>query len=300
MSFAAHSSSILATTMPAPHRKRARALSRASILLGLALALLAPRTIHAQSARASFFLQMLRQNPDARVRLSAALRLGELRESATVDPLVQVLSAEREPTVQAAVVSALAAIGDPRALPAVQAATHSPSSAVNAQARRAVATLQAVANASGGSSGSSGSSGGGTSSGARFLIGVGSVNNQSGVSQLQQVAQQALQTALQQRPQVVMHTGAAAAAQRAMRAQNLRGHYFDANIQSVQPRAGGVRAAVSIAVSTLPGRAFEFDYQAAITIMGSSGDPAQTQQDAVRRAVESAVNHALDQLAQMP
>jgi hypothetical protein len=130
---------------------------------------------------------------------------------------------------------------------------------------------------------------------------VGSVNNQSGVrgNQLSRVAQEAMRNALQQRGQVRVHTGALAVAQQIMRQQRLRGHSFDANIQSVQSRSNGVRAAVSIVVSSYPGRVYEFESSTAITISGGSGGP-QVEEDAVRRAIESAANRAVDQLNATP
>ena len=82
------------------------------MLAALAALAAAPRRAAAQSARASFFLQMLRQNPDARVRVSAALRLGELREGNTVEPLLQAFAGERDASVLAAIVSSLATLGD--------------------------------------------------------------------------------------------------------------------------------------------------------------------------------------------
>lgn len=267
-----------------------------------ALATVLPSPAHAQSARASFFLQMLRQNPDARVRLSAALRLGELREADTVEPLIQIYANERDPTVLAAIISALASIGDARALPTVQSATRHPHQAVRAQALRAMPILQAAARANVGETRANASPANGTGGPPRFLITVGTVHNQSGVrgAQLSQIAQQAMQNALQQRPQVRLHTGSVAAAQAILRRERLRGHQFDANIQSVQPRGDGVRAQVSIIVSTYPGRVYEFESSTAITITGGSANTPEAADDAVRRAIESAAHRAVDQLNATP
>ncbi len=254
-----------------------------------------PVTAFGQTARASFFLQMLRQNPDARVRLSAALRLGELREAETVEPMIQAFDQERDPTVQAAVLSAFSSIGDPRALPVVQAAIRNPNASVAAQARRALPVLQAAARNVATPGPATPVPTGGS---ARFLVGVGSVTTQPGVSSdLAGAAQEQLRTTLGQNGSVMLHTGNAAAAQRLMRGRPLRGHFFDPVIQSVQPRGNGVRVSVSIAVSTYPGRVFEFDSQSTITITGGSGAGTATQADAVRRATESATNRAVNQLS---
>jgi len=282
-----------------PSAPAQRARIRVCVLLLVTLALGAiPIEAHAQSSRAGFFLQMLRQNPDARVRVSAALRLQELRERATVPPILQAFGNERDPTVLAAMVSALGAIGDPAALPTVQGALRHPNAAVAAQARRALPVLQAAASAP--TPGNNGVPPANGATAPRLLVGVGTVNNQSGVrgQQLSQVAQAALQNALQNRAEVVVHSGSAAQAQSAIRQRRLTGHYFDANIQSLQPRGSGVRAAVSIAVSTYPGRAYEFEASTTVTISGGSSNSQTTEEDAVRRAIEAAANRAIQQLLQ--
>lgn len=262
-----------------------------------------PCAAHAQSSRAGFFLQMLRQNPDSRVRVSAALRLQELREAATVQPIIAAFATERDATVQSAMIAALAALADPAALPTIQAALHSPNASVASQARRALPILQSAASAAGGGRANDSANHSATPSGttqARFLVGVGTVNNQSGIraGQLSQVAQDALRTALQGRGEVVLHAGNASQGSATMRQRHLAGHFFDANIQSLQPRGNGVRASVSIAVSTYPGRVYEFESQTAITISGGSGDSQAVEDDAVRRAMESATNRAIQQLMQ--
>ncbi len=262
-----------------------------------------PAVASAQSSRAGFFIQMLRQNPDARVRVSAALRLQELHEAATVQPIIAAFAAERDPTVQAAMIAALAAIADPAALPTVQGALRNPNASVAAQARRALPILQAAATAAGSNANTANTNPPPTGAAQpRFLVGLGTVNNQSGIraGALSQVGQEALRTALQGRGEVVVHAGSAAQGSATMRQRHLAGHFFDANIQSLQPRGNGVRASVSIAVSTYPGRVYEFESQTAITISGGSGNSQAVEDDAVRRAMESAANRAIQQLMQAP
>lgn len=253
---------------------------------------------HAQSARASFLLQMLRTNAEPRVRTNAALRLGELREADTVQPLLDILSSERDPTVQATIIATLASIGDARALPAVQSATRSPSREVAAQARRAVTILQAAATPTQGTQSQQSTT---TPSNATpvVLIAPGRVSVQSGVPPtLQSTAQQALERALDARGEVLRHTGTSAQGTSAIRARRLRsGHYFDANVQSVTQQSNGVRVAVSIVVSSFPGRAYEFDASSTVTVSGGGGDP---QQGAINTAMNSAVNRALTQLLSSP
>lgn len=250
---------------------------------------------HAQSARASFLLQMLRSNPEARVRTNAALRLGELREADTVQPLLAVLATERDATVQATIIATLATIGDARALPAVQALTRSSSRDVAAQARRAVGILEAAARASNSGSTNSGSTNVTPSGGTPVvLISAGRVNLQSGVaSSLQTTAQRALESALDSRGEVVRHSGSSAQATSTIRSRRLRGaHQFDVNVQSVTQQPNGVRVAVSIVVSTYPGHAYEFDASSTVTVSGGA-DPRE---GAITTAMNSAVNRALTQV----
>lgn len=285
-----------------PHAIRQRPAPLCSLFL--CAALLASGPAFAQSARASFFLQMLQTNADPRVRLSAALRLGELHDASTVQPLVTMFPSERDPNVQAAILAALAALGDGRGLAVAQGAVHNPSSVVSGQARRTVTALQAAASGGGAGGGAPPSGGassppaGGSGGPPRFLVGVGRVNNQSTqqAPALAQAGEAALRNALGRRHEVVVHTGAVSAAQSAMRAQSLHGHFFDANIQQVQASANSVRVAVSILVSTYPGRVYEFESSSTITIVSSSASNPDTQADAVRRAIESATDRAVTQL----
>ncbi len=256
----------------------------------------APRAANAQSARANFLLQMLRSNPDARVRTNAALRLGELHERETVDQLIAIFGAERDTTVQATILATLAAIGDARAIPTAEAAARSASRDVVAQARRALGILQAAAPQNGSSSPT-------TNAGAApsILVAAGRVNLQSGVAAtLLTSAQRALETALDSRPTIVRHAGTPAQAQATIRARRLRSaHQFDANVQSVTTQPNGVRVAVSIVVSSYPGRTYEFDATSTLTVSGGA-QGAAAQEGAVGQAITSVVNRALTQLLANP
>ncbi len=248
----------------------------------------------AQSARASFLLQMLRSNPEARVRTNAALRLGELHEADTVTPLLAILNAERDATVQATIIATLASIGDARALATIQALTRSSSRDVAAQARRAATILQASATRTQTPSTNGGTPTPPSTATPVVLIAAGRVNLQSGVTtSLQSTAQQALESALDSRGEVVRHTGSSSQATSTIRSRHLRGaHQFDVNVQSVTQQANGVRVAVSIVVSTFPGHAYEFDASSTVTVSGGA-DPRQ---GAISTAMNSAVNRALTQV----
>lgn len=251
---------------------------------------------YAQSARASFLLQMLRSNPEPRVRTNAALRLGELREADTVQPLLAVLSTERDATVQATIIATLATIGDARALPAVQALVRSSSRDVAAQARRAVGILEAASRTQGATPNNT-QTNGSTPTGTAtpvVLISTGRVTLQSGVAtNLQPSAQRALEGALDARREVVRHSGSSSQATTTIRTRRLRGaHQFDVNVQSITQQPNGVRVAVSVVVSTYPGHAYEFDASSTVTVSGGA-DPRE---GAINTAMNSVVNRALTQV----
>jgi hypothetical protein len=261
---------------------------RFAALVALA-ASLAGRPSWSQSARANFLLQMLRTSAEPRVRVNAALRLGELRDSEAAPALIELFASERDPLVRATIIASLAAIGDPRALATAREAARSSDRPVAQQGRRAIAILErASASASSAEQPPSGVSR------PSLLIAAGRVNLQAGIAgELQASAQRALDAALSARPEVLRHTGAASTVAGVVRAQRLRGaHQFDANVQSVSAQSSGVRVAVSIVVSSLPGRAYEFDASTAVTVAGGA-DPRAA---ALDRAMASAVARAMTQL----
>ncbi|MDP3279318.1 MAG: HEAT repeat domain-containing protein [Deltaproteobacteria bacterium] len=248
----------------------------------------------AQSARANFLIQMLRTNSDARVRTNAALRLGELHEAASVEAILQVFATETDTTVRATLAATLGAIGDARAISALESATRGGQRDVAVQARRAIGLIQAASSSGERSATTTPPP---TTATPVVLITTGTVNVQAaGGATFQRIAQEALEQALDRRGEVVRHRGAAAAARTVIRTQRLRGaHQFDANLQSITPQGNGVRVAVSIVVSSFPGRAYEFDASSTITVSG--GTPGiEGQRGAVATAMQSVVNRALTQV----
>ncbi len=137
----------------------------------------------------------------------------------------------------------------------------------------------------------------GDARGRRVFVDVGAVTNNAGAGgdALASAAHEAIVMALAARPEVT--TAAPATGQRGARVMGARGHVFDANIQSVRVAGESVRAAVSIVVSTSPARAYEFESTAAVTISGTGATTPEGQADAVRRAMQRAVQGACDQLA---
>ena len=127
--------------------------------------------------------------------------------------------------------------------------------------------------------------------GGRAALSVGAVTNHSGVGgdALRGAAEAGLRDAL---------GGGEAAGPAARGARVLRrGHVLDANVVRVERAAGRVRVEASVVVSTLPGRSYEFASTSAITLTGDRAGSDDTMAEATRRAMRSAAEHAITQLA---
>jgi hypothetical protein len=81
----------------------------------------AQTTASALSGETQRLLQLL-ADPDDKVRADSVLQLGRLRATQAVDPLAATLAGDRSPVVREAAARALALIGSPRALAALQRA----------------------------------------------------------------------------------------------------------------------------------------------------------------------------------
>ncbi|MBI5513595.1 MAG: hypothetical protein HY909_07485 [Deltaproteobacteria bacterium] len=244
----------------------------------LSLCLLAPSA--RGDARSDFFLRMLGDR-DERVRLSAALRLAELRAADSVQGVLDALRRETHGNTRAALLGALLALGDPRGLEPARALLQDPVASVRAQAARVVAALstrrgEALAPAP-----------------ARTRVAVGSFrcaeHPRSGT--LQTAAREALVGALAERRDVAVVTSP--------EARSLRGFVLDGSIQGVARSEGAVRVTVSLVAQTFPGREYRFDVTASSTV-ASALDPGAAEVDAVRQAVRNAAGNAVDQFARTP
>jgi hypothetical protein len=90
----------------------------------------------------NYYLQQLR-NPDERGRADTVLQLGRLKAVSCVDPIAATLAGDRSPVVREAAARALALIGSPKALPALQrAAQVDPDRDVRHSAQFAVEVVQ--------------------------------------------------------------------------------------------------------------------------------------------------------------
>lgn len=117
--------------------RRARALV-AAIAAWLALAAFPALAAADEIADLSARLASSRRE---KVRISAAVSLGRLKDRRAVRPLVRALRRDRSPLVRAVAAAALGYIGDPRAVPALRKAAADPEDSVRKRAREALARI---------------------------------------------------------------------------------------------------------------------------------------------------------------
>lgn len=127
---------------------------------------------------------------------------------------------------------------------------------------------------------------------ARVFVDVGAVASRAG-GDVEGAAREGVEAALADRAEVTREAGGSG--QRGARAMG-RGHVIDANVQAIDTGPGRARVSVSVVVSTYPGRAYEFESSSTVTVSGSSVDTPAGRADAVRRAMRSATDHAVDQM----
>src|SRR5688500_1551861 len=140
---------------------------------------LASSTAHADG-RTDYLTRMLRTSTQFRVRVQAALTLGEIGDRASLPALVQALE-DDESSVQVAALAALARIGDPSVIEPVRARTRDRNATVSRQARTALRTLEQIAQRAG-TAPTTGAAIAPPSTGTpRFYIGLGGMGNRAGV-----------------------------------------------------------------------------------------------------------------------
>lgn len=264
--------------LPRAWRLAARVACRAALALCL---LVRPA---AADPRSDFFCRML-ADPDPRVRTTAALRLRELRSPDSVEPIVRAFGTETHAPTRAALVAALGAIGDPRALPTVEAASRDTSPAVRAQAARARGALRVGGPAAPRA----------TAAAPRYRFRVGAFASTTARPEVvREHAVRCLAAALAHRPEVAPEGSAA---------PRLRRYVLDGNVGELAALEGAVRARVSLVVETDPGRVYLFESggTARVTVAPDASPDARSgaEDEAVRHAVEAALAAAIDQLSSM-
>ena len=119
-----------------------RCLSEASPGIGQDRPLLAARALGRIGAPAFDPVMAAFRGQDGKLHAGAAAALGEIRDRRAVEPLLQTLAASNDPTLRAAIITALGTLGDPRAYAALNAAQGSADWQVRGAAEKSLALLE--------------------------------------------------------------------------------------------------------------------------------------------------------------
>lgn len=270
----------------------------------------------AQTDRTQYFVDLLSSSTSFSVRAQAALALGRVPPSPQVRAALTAALRDNEPAVRAAAASAMERQADTQLLAPLRAAVASErdSTVLDAE-RRAITALEAVATAAtprgttAAAAAASSTAAAASSTAAasasvrpqptgtpRYYVGIGTPGDNSSSLSAAQLAE--LQAYLASQvggvPGVVLAPNgeAAAATTRALRSNQLVGYFIDASVVSVEETPTGTSVRVSIILATYPGR----DMRAMLS--GSARVPNSTGPDAVRRAMQGAVQGSLRRLPQ--
>jgi hypothetical protein len=268
----------------------------------------------AQTDRTQYFVDLLSSSTSFSVRAQAALALGRVPQSAQVRTALTAALRDNEPAVRAAAASAMERQADAQLLAPLRAAVASErdSTVLDAE-RRAITALEAVATAGtprGATRGTTTTAAAASSSTAavsgsvrpvptgtpRYYVGIGTPGDNSSSLSATQLAELqgflASQVGGVEGVVLAPNGEASAATTRALRSNQLIGYFIDASVVSVEQTPTGTSARVSIILATYPGR----DMRAMLS--GSARVPNSTGPDAVRRAVQGAVQGSLRRLPQ--
>jgi len=260
--------------------------------------------------RTDYLVRMLRTSSQYRVRIQAALTLGEIADTASLPALVEALEDE-ESSVRVAALAALARIGDPSVLDAVRARVRDRNGSVARQARTSVRTLEQIAQcqaaAGGGPSGPSGPGGPGVTppgGAARFYIGLGGMGNRAGVrgDEAKALLRRFLSDEIGAAPGVVITPQDETPAQttKILKQKRLTGYWVDGSITKLTRENGNIRAEISLMVMTNPGRDLRMMLSGAAQVSaGGRMTPAletDLQNQALKGAATGAVRRLVSQL----
>ncbi len=264
-----------------------------------ALAVLLASAICFADGRTDYLTRMLRESSQFRVRVQAALTLGEIGDHASVPVLVEALEDE-EAAVRIAALAALARIGDPSALEPVRARTRDRSADVKSQARTTLRTLQAIAQRA-----ASAPVPPPPAEQARFYIGLGGMGNRAGVrgDEAKRLLRQYLQAEVGAASAVVVTPDdeTPAVTSKVLKQRRLTGYWIDGSITKLARENGVVRADISLMVMTNPGRDLRMmlSGSASVSTSGQTTTAVETelQNQALKGAATGVVRRLLTQLS---
>ncbi len=238
----------------------------------------------AQDARADFLVRKLETSSHFRVRAQAALSLARIEPTPGIVRALSAALGDPHPAVRVSAAVALKEIGDRAALPALERAARDPDRAVRRAVEQAVRSLEREEPQGTGPS--------------RYYVGVGSPG--SNVKAVQGPTLAGLKQHLTQRIAAMSGVRIArdgeteAQARSLLSRRKLVGYYVDSSIVKIERCPDpGVRAEVSIVLSTYPDHDIRAMLTGAARVSGSGDFVSMRQQ-----AIEGAFSGALKRLPQ--
>jgi hypothetical protein len=280
-------------------RARKRSFARAALLV----AVLSGAGVAHADGRTDYLVRMLRTSSQYRVRIQAALTLGEIADSASLPALVEALEDE-ESSVRVAALAALARIGDPSVLDAVRGRVRDRNGSVARQARTSVRTLEQIAQrqaAAGGGPSTGGTGATAPGGGARFYIGLGGMGNRAGVrgDEAKALLRRYLEGEIATVPGVVVTPAdeTPATTTKVLKQKRLTGYWLDGSITKLTRVDGNIRAEISLMVMTNPGRDLRMMLSGAAQVSAGSRLTPALETDLQNQALKGAAAGAVRRLA---
>lgn len=233
-------------------------------------------------SREDYLVSLLRTSDAFRVRAQAALSLSQLPSTPRLVGALESAVRDDHPAVRVAAIASLQRLEAKQSLPIVERATRDRDKAVRRAAAEALEVLRAAGRRPRGPGPT------------EYLVAIGMPGAKSErVSRKMLFDVRGFLSAQLQEVQGVELAPdelTPAEAQREIEDRNLHGVYLESSIVSLEPKAGGVRAAVAVIVTTYPGREMRGVLRGAATASGAYGEETASQ------AIEGALTGALRRL----
>lgn len=251
-------------------------------------------------ARSEFLVRLLRTSDQFRVRAQAALALARpSQDAAIVDALTHALE-DPHPAVRASAAAALESVADPRALDPLRRARRDSDRDVRAAVERSIRTIERTARSVPSTAGSASSATVTPSAdpaSVRYYVSVGTPGSQAPVAApLMDFARTYINRSVAQIPGVELapERETPEQARTVINRRRVTGYYLENRITAVDYRPdGALRVAVSVTVTSYPGRDIRSMLTGAATIPG-----ADTSDSTKQQAIEGAFRAALRSLPQ--
>lgn len=264
------------------------------VVLSLALVLFTlvtlgwPRSAAAQAERIPFLAEKMR-DPDFRVRTNAALALGATNAEPAVDPLCGGLSDSID-VVRQASAAGLQRLNRKKGLGCLsERAKVESNETVRSQIQKAIAALEA---ADGDAAGPAGVPTPKENANAKYYVQIAPITNGTdrNAKEIDAIVRAAVIAKLESLGpyQVAPASESIESAKSAMAKRKLKtGFYLTLNVPAVS-YSGGIRASVSVAISSYPGKSLKATLSGSSQGSGNKGD-TNSENQVIQRATETAV-----------